>query len=298
MPALPFPLPPPPGQTLPPIWDGTEFAIGEARHRVLAYGATNSGWTDGLTAFHEEAAGDSHYIDVASRREALDSLRRHLHSPQPVIMDVGCSSGFLLPELKRHFPSSTVIGADYVYGPLDRLSTRLPGIPLLQFDLTECPLPNACVDAVVLLNVLEHIEDDLRAMQQVQRVLKPGGIAVIEVPAGPQLYDLYDKQLMHHRRYSMIELQRKLKQAGLRTVDRSHLGFFLYPGFWIAKRIGQIRRNAGDQRQKRIVERRIKTGRSSALLGAIMSFESALRRTIYYPFGIRCLVTCTTGPRG
>ena len=49
--------------------------------------------------------------------------------------------------------------------------------------------------------MLEHVEDDQAAIRQVYRILQPGGVAVIEVPAGPDLYDIYDRQLMHHRRY-------------------------------------------------------------------------------------------------
>src|SRR5205085_10979289 len=126
---------------------------------------------------------------------------RQLHTSLPVILAVGCSSAFLHRDLRRELPDASIIGADYVRGPLDDLHRSMPDIPLLQFDLVQCPLPSESVDVVVLLNVLEHIENDAGAMEQVARILKPGGAAVIEVPAGPHLYDVYDKVLMHFRRY-------------------------------------------------------------------------------------------------
>jgi hypothetical protein len=72
---------------------------------------------------------------------------------------------------------------------------------------------------VVLVNVLEHFEDDAAAVSHVARVLKPGGVAVIEVPAGPQLFDVYDKYLQHFRRYQLADLCRLVERAGLQVIE-------------------------------------------------------------------------------
>ena len=78
MPKVSFPLvfPAPEGTTEVPVWDGRVFRIGEHETAVLAYEVGQSGWTDELTTFHEETAGDDHYIDRASRRHAAGELRR------------------------------------------------------------------------------------------------------------------------------------------------------------------------------------------------------------------------------
>lgn len=259
---------------------------------ILAYRTGGSGWTDELTSFHEDTAGSSHYIDIASRENAARSLQRHLRSPGPVIMDIGCSSGLLLELLRRRLPDATLVGADYVRGPLESLAARMPGVPLLQFDLVSCPLPECSVDAVVALNVLEHIEDDTRALGQIRRILRLGGIAVIEVPAGPNLYDLYDKELLHFRRYSMPELLMKVRKSGLEIVSRSHLGFFLYAPFAVVKKRNQRRSQIGQRKQKEIVASNIQILKDSRVMHAIMSIEQSLRPLVYYPFGIRCVITC------
>jgi ubiquinone/menaquinone biosynthesis C-methylase UbiE len=267
--------------------------VGDTLQSILAYDVGESGWTDDLTSFHEDIAGDSHYIDRASRAHALEALRRFLPRQPSVVMDIGCSSGYMLETMKANLPGATIIGADYVRGPLEQLAQRMPDVPLLQFDLTRCPLPSGCLDAVVLLNVLEHIEDDLAAIRQVARILKPGGIAVIELPAGPDLYDIYDKRLLHFRRYRMDDLVAKLQSQSFRVLDRSHLGFFLYPAFWIAKKRGQRLLKSDAQTQQKIVAKQIQAGKSNAVLHWVMGVEAALRKRIYYPFGIRCLVTCS-----
>src|SRR6202011_4777481 len=113
----------------------------------------------------------------ASRRHTLGQLRRWLAAESPVIIDIGCSSGLMLDLLRREFPHASILGADYVRGPLEALARERAGVPLLQFDLTSCPLPDMSFDGIVLLNVLEHIEDDEAALAHVARILKPGGIA-------------------------------------------------------------------------------------------------------------------------
>ncbi len=164
-------------------------------------------------------------------------------------------------------------------------------MPLLQFDLTECPLPTASVDVAVLLNVLEHIEHDTTALAQLHRILKPGGAVIIEVPAGESLYDRYDKALLHWRRYGMSTLVRRVKDAGFQIERRSHLGFFLYPGFYAAKKFGRAQ-DTPAQALDASVERSISWSRRlGAVASASLALEARVRSVAYLPFGIRCLVT-------
>jgi SAM-dependent methyltransferase len=287
-----FILPAPQGIPGPCVWDGTAFRAGSQSFGVLPYDAGDSGWTDDLTSFHEAAAGENHYIDVASRAHALGEIKRLVRNPNPTIMDIGCSSGFMLKALKRAVPGAFIVGADYVRGPLEALSKTLPGMPLIQFNLVKCPLPDAMFDAVVLLNVFEHIEEDREAMRQTCRILKPGGIAVIEVPAGPQLYDVYDKQLMHFRRYRLNELTASLASAGFEILKQSHLGFFLYPPFWLTKMRNKRHMDASAEAQREIIGKNIQSGRGSSFMHKLMDAELTLGRSVSYPTGIRCLATC------
>jgi SAM-dependent methyltransferase len=280
------------------VWTGAGFRVGGERRPLLAYAVGDSGWTDDLTTFHEDNAGSDHFIDRASRRHALGQVKRRLRrggraaGPGPVVLEVGCSSGFFLDELRRALPDAFVIGADYVGGPLRKLAQERPDLPLMQFDLTACPLPDACVDVVVLLNVLEHIGDHVAAVREVARILRPGGAAVIEVPAGPHLYDVYDKVLMHHRRYKLRGLRRLLRESGLAVTHASGLGALLYPAFWYVKRKNRRYLSEPEEVQRRVVAGAIrKTGRS-AVGELVMRAEAGLRRVLPLPFGIRCLATC------
>jgi SAM-dependent methyltransferase len=283
-----------------PIWTGHGFQIGDKIVPVLSYGNTQSGWNDTLTQLHEDNAGASHFIDIASRTHALNEMKRWCPPVEkPVIMDIGCSSGFMIREYRDNLSGTIVMGSDVVYNPLKRLATELPEIPLLHFDLVNCPLPNACLNGVSLLNVFEHIEDDWTALKQVLRILKPGGVAVIEVPAGPGLFDSYDRALMHYRRYILGDLMKMASSIGFKIVTHSYLGVFLYPGFWAVKKKNRLldflqpkrpvdERNSKD---KDVISREIRSTRSNSFFQRLMKLELLLGKNFSYPFGIRCLLT-------
>jgi SAM-dependent methyltransferase len=271
-----------------PVWTGRGFRVGERNLGVLSYAPSESNWTDDLTAFHEDTAGSDHPIDRASRELALSGLAM-APSDTPLILEIGCSSGYMLVLARRRLPRARWIGSDYVRGPLEKLAAQVPELPLLHFDLRACPLPDASLDAVLLLNVLEHIDDDALAMRHVHRILRPGGVAVIEVPAGPELYDVYDELLMHHRRYTGSGLRQLLLNSGFKIDRFSHLGTSVYPAFYVVKRWNKRYVSREQALQRSVVAGQIRSTRSNPLLGALLGLELRLGRYINWPFGIRCV---------
>jgi ubiquinone/menaquinone biosynthesis C-methylase UbiE len=283
-----FPWPAPPGAAAAPVWTGRQFAGGQ---RVLAYDAGQSHWSAELTELHESEAGADHPIDLASRALAVRTLVQHLppRGAGSAVIDVGCSSGFVIEDIQRALPEAALIGADYLLAPLEKLGARLPNLPLLQFDLRRCPLPDACVDAVTALNVLEHIDDDRAALGHIARILKPGGVAHIEVPAGPGLYDIYDEHLMHHRRYRLADLLALARECGFQVIKGTHLGCLVYPMFALVKKRQRRLLSASPEVKRRQVAAQISQTSRSRVLAAAMRTELALGKRFSYPFGIRCI---------
>ena len=289
---IPFNLPPvAPGLPF-PHWDGLIFQCGEISTPFLEYSENFSGWSDDLTALHEEASGDSHPIDLASRGTAIKGIELATTASAlgvyPVLMEIGCSSGFLLSDLVRRFPSWIILGADVVKAPLFRLSKQLPGIPLIRFDLLKCPLPEECLDILVMLNVLEHIEDDLLALKNAFKLLKPGGVIIVEVPACQYLYDQYDKDLHHFRRYSQSDLCLKLEKAGFVVDKKSHLGFLLFPAFAIVKILNKLK---GNNESPGYVHSKASSTSSSVIVRWAMNLEFKFMKNLSLPFGIRVTAT-------
>jgi ubiquinone/menaquinone biosynthesis C-methylase UbiE len=285
-----FPWPVAPGDNTAPAWTGTGFMVGDRSMRVVSYQTEPSHWSEDLTALHETESGRDHAIDRASRRLVVRTMRRLAGLSSPIILDVGCSSGYILEELRSRLPHADLIGADYLRGPLESLARRIPDIPILQFDLRRCPLPNDCVDGITCLNVLEHIDDHDGALGHIYRILKPGGLAHIEVPAGPELFDIYDESLMHHRRYRLGELVSMARTTGFTVEKATHLGFMVYPAFWWVKRRNRRHLSAPPEEKMRLVARQIRSTRTQPLLAAMIRLETVLGRVFSYPCGIRCVV--------
>jgi SAM-dependent methyltransferase len=271
-------------------WVGEGFEVAGTRQPILSFDVSSPRWTGDLTSL-PQASSATHPVDVAARERAVGELRRHHMTRNATILDVGCSSGYLLDLARKTCGGSLIIGADHLAAPLRALAERTPKQPLLQFDVTRCPLQDACIDAVVALNVLEHIKDDARGAREIFRVLKPGGVAIIELPAGPLLYDVHDQVLMHERRYSMRGAKDLLTRAGFTIERASHVGFFLFPAFAALKLRNKRHMGSPAAVQRDLVARmNHETGRS-VLVDRVMKLETWGSRLVRYPFGAQCVLT-------
>jgi SAM-dependent methyltransferase len=247
-------------------------------------------WSADLEELHENEGAD-HFLDEWTRRAVLDGLDLG-RSANPVVVDIGCSSGALLRDVTREQPAAVLLGVDAVPSGLRAAHDVVPQVPLLRASALDLPLADASIDAIASLNVLEHLAQDVGSLAEMQRVLRPGGRAAVVVPAGPGLYDFYDRHLQHERRYGRGELSRKAASVGLRIRLDTHLGSGLFPAFWaVKKRNRQLQRSMSPERERELVARQIEGTKDSKVGRVLCGLERrALRRGIRAPFGIRSFV--------
>lgn len=134
------------------------------------------------------------------------------------VLEVGSGTGnitqFLLAE------NHDVVATDIVPSYREELRTRFANNSHLQistFDLDRPAPPEFTgqkFDSVVCLNVLEHIENDVYALQQMREVIKPGGHLALLVPAHQFLFGAFDTAVGHFRRYDKKSLRACLETAG------------------------------------------------------------------------------------
>jgi SAM-dependent methyltransferase len=238
-------------------------------------------WSEDLEALHQEVSRD-HAIEVLTRTVMLDRLASLKHDA--IVADVGCSTGYLLDDALRRFPRA--VGFDLTLSGLRHCGGRAA-----QADVIGLPLGHGSVDGILSANLLEHVPDDHGALAEIRRVLRPGGLAVLVVPAGPGVYDYYDRFLHHERRYARHELATKALGAGFVVVEDTHIGCLVYPPFWAVKKINRIRFDdlKGDALRDR-VDHDYRTTNESKAFAALCRLEAALHtRHVQLPVGIRSM---------
>ncbi|MDP3183100.1 MAG: glycosyltransferase [Desulfobaccales bacterium] len=94
-------------------------------------------------------------------------------------------------------------------------------------------LGESICDTVICLNVLEHIDDDVGALQNIHQLLAPGGRLVLLVPQYKWLFGSYDQHAGHVRRYTKAELTQKLEQADFRVLRFKNFNFLAIFGWWV-----------------------------------------------------------------
>jgi SAM-dependent methyltransferase len=163
---------------------------------------------------------DSYWWFVARRELVRALLVRHRPAGEGMrVLDVGCGTGATLKALSA---LGTVVGIDRSAEAL-RYCRQRGSKRLALGKGEELPIASECIDVVLALDLLEHIEDDGGAARELARVLRPGGVLVVTVPACAALWSEHDEALDHVRRYGAPRLRRILLNAGLRIEKLSHV---------------------------------------------------------------------------
>jgi len=142
------------------------------------------------------------------------------------ILDAGCGTGANLLHLARH---GRACGVDISPDALRRSRER--GASVARASLLALPFGDASFDLVTAFDVLYHrwVEDDARAVRELARVLRPGGLLLVREPALGALRGAHDEAVHTRHRYTRAELTRLLESAGLRLERASYANALLLP---------------------------------------------------------------------
>lgn len=156
----------------------------------------------------------------SSRVRAIEQIVRELGLRAPRVLDVGSGDGFLLHQLHAALRFRQAIGVDIHLTP--ELAAELSrGEVQLQREIED---PAYRAELILLLDVLEHVADPERLLQELARErLAAGGRFVITVPAFQPLFSDHDRALKHYRRYSRPELLDLVQGAGLEVLESGYL---------------------------------------------------------------------------
>lgn len=200
-----------------------------------------------------------------------------------LLLDCGAGTGLFAEEMST---LCRVLVLDDHEEALRILRTRFRPEQILHLAGDQVPLPEASLEYTTALDVLEHVSDDAAVVRGFHRLLKPGGLVVVTVPAGRELWSDWDVALHHFRRYDRRQLRAIFPTADWEVVHANYTNVLVYPAVWVVRRWRARRKGgvaAGGRSEDRIPPRWI-----NSLLRT--TFVGLARCRWPLPFGVSLLL--------
>jgi SAM-dependent methyltransferase len=241
---------------------------------------------------------EDHLFWSVTRNRMIATLVKQITAQLPNgyhVLEVGCGTGNVLRALDGACPAGIVVGMDLFNEGL-RYARRRTSCPLVQGDIHNLPFRPG-FDLVGVFDVLEHLPDDTRALNDLRHLLSAGGRLILTVPAHQKLWSYYDEAMQHCRRYEAADLRHKLESAGY-SVD--YLTYFMLatlPFVWMGRRVAPLmrRRSApGTDRSHELTkgELRVLPGANALLKLLLLPEVHAIAHRRSIPTGSSLVAIC------
>lgn len=158
----------------------------------------------------------THWWHVGKRAIVYGLLRKYMppgSRDTRRALDLGCGAGLNLERLSKYAEAT---GTDY-YEEALHFCRRRGFNRLCKADAANLPFAAESFDIVTALDVIEHLDDDAVALRELWRVMRPGGILIVSVPAYRFLWTYWDDILGHRKRYTTGMMREAAASAGFRV---------------------------------------------------------------------------------
>ncbi len=190
-----------------------------------------------------------HWYYQSKKQPMIAFTKKVLESVMPLtIIDVGSGSGFFSISLEQQFPDKIkkVCLVDINYTPEEIAATRGAKIEKM------LSIPDKIENSlVILMDVLEHLEDDLKMLNDIKRNCSgSNNYFFITVPAFMSLWSGHDVYLGHYRRYRIPMLRKVLSDSGYSISKLYYLYGSLFPMVWAARKLSNLRKKEADSNMR------------------------------------------------
>ncbi len=224
---------------------------------------------------------DTHVYYHQIHQLILDLIKCYISHPANLkILDAGCGTGLLGVKLKKY---GEVVGIDISSQAIKFAKKR--GLNVKKASIMKIPYPDNNFDVVTSVDVLYHkwVSDDVGALSEIQRVLKPGGLLIMRLPAYEWLRRHHDKVVYTKHRYVKRELKKILSMAGYSILKITYIQpLFLPVSIFtvIIERLFNNKITSDIRRVPKVV---------NTILNQIARLEMKTVKYCDYPFGIGLL---------
>lgn len=195
-------------------------------------------------------------------------------------LEIGCGSGFNLNYFKDFF--KLIDGVEYDEEMVKIAKENNPSVCVSQGGLPFSLGADKKYDAIFLLDVLEHIEDDKASLIEIKKLLNPNGVLIVTVPAMEFLWSIHDEKNHHFRRYSKNSLLKVAHEAGLHVRYISYFNCILFPLVVLQRFVYKL---MNQNRIDKVYNKPFKNTLLNKILYCIFNLESALLPKITLPYG-------------
>ena len=166
------------------------------------------------------------YFHALNRRMLLPLAQLAKHEAS--VLDAGCGTGGLIKALQHYEPRWKITGLDY--SPIAcAFASERTTVAIKEGSIEALPFSEKQFDAVVSADVISQIDDGSKALNEFARVLKPGGILVINVAAYNWMWSYHDDICESRHRFRRSELASLLKNAGFEVTISSYVNLLILP---------------------------------------------------------------------
>ena len=233
-----------------------------------------------------EAAIETDHWWYVGRRLLFSDIIKAFGLPESAdILDVGTSAGTNLRML-RDLGFNRVIGVDQSREAIRFCAEK--GLGEVQLgDICALPFGDRCFDLILATDIIEHVEDDLLALRELCRVLRPDQYLLLTVPAFPFLWGLEDDVSHHKRRYRLPDLLEKLHRADLTPVQHFYFNYLLFLPILATRYLMRI------LNVKVATEGELNTGWLNRMLMPLFRLDIRTAARLRPPIGVSALVVAT-----